>query len=85
MWYSFQSYTCTGCSYEVPRTILLQASYLYAYSWLSGVTFQVIPFSSYARIPKILPLLEIFFELLLWKNLQRSRHVNLNIFSILKY
>jgi hypothetical protein len=51
----------TRCSYEVPRIILLQA-YLHAYSLPAGVTFEVLPLSSYAISPTMLPLVETFFS-----------------------
>jgi len=60
---------CTRCGYEVPGVILLHA-YLYTYSLLRKVTFKVLPLSSYAFIPMMLPLLEIFLELLLWNSFQ---------------
>jgi len=44
------------CGYEVPGTILLQA-YLYTYILLRGVTFKVLPLSSYALNPIMLTLL----------------------------
>jgi len=43
---------------------LLQA-YLYTYSLLRGVTFKVLPLSSYALSPMMLQLLETFLELML--------------------
>jgi hypothetical protein len=46
----------------------LQASYLYTYSFLRGVTFEALPLSSYALGPVMLPLLETFLELLLWNS-----------------
>jgi hypothetical protein len=52
------------CGYEVPGMVLLQA-YLHTYSLLRGVTFKVLPFSSYAFSPKMLLLLETVLELLL--------------------
>jgi hypothetical protein len=42
--------------------ILLQA-HLYISSLLRGVTFKVLPFSTYALHPTMLPLLEIVLEL----------------------
>jgi hypothetical protein len=39
----------TRCSHEVPGMILLQ-SYLFTYSLLRGVTFKVLPMSSYALV-----------------------------------
>jgi hypothetical protein len=62
---------------------LLQASYLYTYSLLRGVTFEVLPLSSYALSSKILPLLKTFLELLLWNSFQ-CREILLNVVSILK-
>jgi hypothetical protein len=44
------------CGYEVPRQ-----AYLHTYSLLRGVTFKVLPLSSYAHSP----MLETFFKLLL--------------------
>jgi hypothetical protein len=49
----------TKCGYEVPGVILLQ-SYLHTYSLLRGITFEVLPLSSYALSPTMLLLLEIF-------------------------
>jgi len=46
--------------------VLLQ-TYLYTYSLLRGFPFEVSPLSSYALSPTMLPLLETFLELLLWK------------------
>jgi len=43
--------------------ILLQ-TYLYTYSLLRGVTFEVLPLSSYGLTPTMLPLLETFLGLL---------------------
>jgi len=56
--------TNTSCGCEVPRMILLQASYRYTYRFLKGVTFKVLPLSTYALIPMMLQLLETFLELL---------------------
>jgi hypothetical protein len=53
---------------------LMQASYLYTDSLLRGVTIEVLPLSSHARSPKMLPLLEIFLEYLLWNIFQCYRH-----------
>jgi hypothetical protein len=47
--------------YEVPGINLLQA-YLYIYSLQRGVTFQVLPLSSCALSPTMLPLLETFWN-----------------------
>jgi len=62
------------CSYEVPGIILLQA-YLYTYSLPTGVTFEVTPFRGYEINPAMLPLLETFWELLLWNSFQCRRHI----------
>jgi hypothetical protein len=51
---------CMRCGYEVPGMILLQA-YLFTYSLLRGVTFEVPLLSNYALSPTVLPLLETFF------------------------
>jgi len=64
----------TRCGYEVSGMILLQA-YLYTHSLLRGVTFEVLLLSSYALIPKMLPMLEKFFELQLWNSFQCCRHM----------
>jgi len=45
---------CTRCGYEVPVMILLEASYLYTYSFLRGVTLEVLPLSRYALSPTML-------------------------------
>jgi hypothetical protein len=50
------------CNYEVPRMILLQAAYLYTDSLLRGVTFEVLPLSSCAFSPTMLPLFETFWN-----------------------
>jgi len=56
--------------------ILLQASHLYTYSLLRGVTFKVLYFSSNALSPMILPLLETFLEFLLWNSFQCRHHIS---------
>jgi hypothetical protein len=53
-------YTMWG--YEVSGMILLQA-YLYTYMLLRGVTFNVLPLSSYTFGPMLLPLPEAILEL----------------------
>jgi len=53
--------------YEVTGIILLK-EYLYSYSLLRGVTFEVLLLSRYVPSPTILPLLETFLELLLWNS-----------------
>jgi len=50
------------CSYKVSGIILLQALYLYTFSLLRRVTFEVLPFSSYASSPTMLLLLETFLN-----------------------
>jgi hypothetical protein len=62
------------CGYEIPRIILLQA-YVYTYRLLRGVTFKVLPLSSYALCSVMLPLLEKFLELLLWSSFLCSHHI----------
>jgi hypothetical protein len=52
--------------------ILLHA-YLYTYSLLRGVPFEVLPSSSYAPSLTMLPLLETFLELVLWNSFQYRR------------
>jgi len=54
-------FNAARCGYEVQRMILLQA-YLYAYSLLRGVIFEVHPLSNYAFSTMMLPLLETFLE-----------------------
>jgi hypothetical protein len=49
------------CGSEVHEIILLQA-YLYTYSLLRGVTFEVILLSNYAHSPMLLSLLETFLN-----------------------
>jgi hypothetical protein len=56
-------YECMRHGYKVPGMILLQASYLYTYSLFRGVSFEVLPFSSYALSPTMLLLLETFWNL----------------------
>jgi hypothetical protein len=58
--------SCVRCGCEVPVIILLLVAYLYIYSLLRGVTFQVLSLSSYTLSTVILSLLETFLELLLW-------------------
>jgi hypothetical protein len=48
----------------------------YSYSLLRGVTFDVLPLSSYALSPTMLPLLETFWELLLWYSFQCRCHTS---------
>jgi hypothetical protein len=43
------------CGYDVPGMISLQASYLYNYNILKGITFEVLPFSIYEFRPMMLP------------------------------
>jgi len=54
---------------------LLQTSYQYTYSILKRFTFEVLPLSSYVLSMMMLPLLEAFLELLLWKSLQCCHHI----------
>jgi len=60
---------------------LLQASYLYAYSLLTGVTFPIHPLSSYALNPNDVATVGNILELLLWNIFQCYRHFFL-MFSI---
>jgi len=79
----FPSVVNTTCSYNVTRIISLQ-TYLYSsYSLLKGVTFKVLPLSSYALSPVMLPLLGTFLKLLLWNSFQ-SHHILLDVFITLK-
>jgi hypothetical protein len=71
------------CGYEFAGMTLFQA-YLYTYSLLRGVTFDVLSLHSYALSPMILPPLAKFLEFLLWNIFQCFRHISLNVFSILK-
>jgi len=64
-----------SCGYDVPGVVLLQASYLYAYSLLRDVIFEVLLLSSYVLNPVMLPLLETFFEFLLWNIFQYHSHI----------
>jgi hypothetical protein len=48
-------------TFIVTVMILLQA-YLYIYSFLTGVTFEVLPLSNYELSPMMLPPLETFME-----------------------
>jgi len=57
----------TWCGYKAPGMVSLQA-YVYLYNLLRGFIFEVLPLSSYALIPTMLPLLETFFKLVLWKS-----------------
>jgi hypothetical protein len=72
----------TRYGYEVPGMTLMQA-HLYTFSLLRGITFKVLPFSSYTLSPKMLPLLETFLKLLLWKFLVPWHF--LDVFNILKF
>jgi len=45
------------------------------YSLQKGVTFEVLPLSTYALSPMMLPLLETFLELFLWNSFQCRRHI----------
>jgi hypothetical protein len=65
-------YTRPG--YEVTGIMSLQL-HLYTYNILRGVTLQVLPFSSYALSPTMLPLLETFLELLLWNSFHCRHHI----------
>jgi len=62
-----------SCGYNVHRIILLQVSYLYTYSLLRGVT-QNTPLSSHTLSPTMLPLLEIFLDILLLNTFQHRHH-----------
>jgi hypothetical protein len=48
--------------------------YPHAFSLLRVVTFEVLPWSSYAFGPIILPPLETFLQVLLWNTFQCQRH-----------
>jgi hypothetical protein len=63
----------TRCGNEATGMILLQA-HLYKNGLLRGVTFEVLPLSSYALSPVMLSLLETFLELLLWNSLRYHCH-----------
>jgi len=60
--------------------ILLQV-YLYTQSLLRGINFIVLPYSNYALSSMILPLLETFLELLLWKSFQCHCHIFFGCFQ----
>jgi hypothetical protein len=77
-------YFSTRYGYEVLWIILLQ-EYLYTYSLLRGVTFEVLPLSSYALSPVTLPALETFLGPLLWNSFWCHRPIFFNVFNILKY
>jgi len=47
----------------------------YTYSLLRGVTFKILPLSSYILSLMMLPLLETFLELLLWNSYQCYYHI----------
>jgi len=57
------------CGYEVPGMVSLHA-YPYIHGLLRGVTFKVLPLSSYPLSPTMLPLLETYLELFLWNSFQ---------------
>jgi hypothetical protein len=69
-----KSTTYMRCDSEVPGMILLQA-YLYTYSLLRGVIFEVLPLSTCACSPTVLPLVETFLGLLLWISFQCHLHL----------
>jgi hypothetical protein len=70
---------CTRCGYyEVPGMILLQ-TYLYTYNLLRRFTFKVLPLSSYAISPMMLPLVATFLELLLWNSFHWHHHFFLRL------
>jgi len=69
--------------YDVTGVTLLQ-TYLYTYSLLRGITFEVLPLSSYALSPVMLPLLQTFLELPLWNSFQCCHQIFFNVLSILK-
>jgi len=71
------------CDYEVPGMVLLHA-HLYTHSLLRGDTFEVLPLSSCALCPVMLPLLGTSLILLLWNSFQCLRHISLDAYSILK-
>jgi hypothetical protein len=54
-------------------------------SRLRGVTFNVLPLSSYAPSPVMLPLLETFLKFLFWNSFQCCCNIFLDIISILKF
>jgi len=68
------AYTRSG--YEVAGMDFI-ATYLnmYTYSLLRGVSFKVLPLSSYAFSPMRLPLLETLLELLLWNSFKCHCHI----------
>jgi hypothetical protein len=66
--------------YEVIGIILLQASYLYTSSLLRGVTFKVLPLSSYVLSPTTLPLQETFLGLA-----SRAEDTFFYVLNILKF
>jgi hypothetical protein len=72
------------CACEVPGMISLQV-YLYTYSLLTGVTFEVLPLSSYALSPMMLPLLETLLKNPLWNSFQHHRHIPFFFFGHLQY
>jgi len=70
-----QRYRIVGsAAMTFPEWFLLQA-YLYAYSLLRGVIFEVLPLHSCALSSTMLPLLETFLEFLLWNSFQWHRHI----------
>jgi len=62
------------CGWEIPGMISLQA-YLYPYSLMKGVTFEVLPLSNYTLSPMMLPMIGTFLELLLWNSFQCQHHI----------
>jgi hypothetical protein len=72
-----------GCGYEDSGMILLQ-TYLYAYSILKGIIFELLPLSSYALNQMMLSLLEALLDGLLWNSFKFC-HVFFFLLIVFKY
>jgi hypothetical protein len=79
-WNNDLNFSNTMFVYEVSGMILLQV-YLYTYSLLRRVTFEVLPFSNCALSQTMLSLLETFLERLLWNSFQCHHFFWMSSFS----
>jgi len=72
----------SGGGYEVLIIFFYFASIPVYFQLLRGVTFEVLFLSSYVLSSTMLPLLETFFELLVWNSIQCHQHT---FFGCLQY
>jgi len=74
--YSLHFYKLLPRGYmKFQNDFIASIAYLYTCSLLRGFNFKVLPLSSYALSPMMLPLLETFLELLLWNSFQCHCHI----------